>query len=91
MINPSYEKPTLLVLRRKTRISSDDLARAAGVPLALSYAVEIGGFCHKETALKVLAAFNSLSHSNYALADIRWLRPVAWTSSMSQAARNIIC
>jgi hypothetical protein len=91
MINASHEKPTLLVLRRKAHLSSEDLARAAEVPLALSYAVEIGGFCREETALKVLAAFNSLSHSDYSLTDIRWLRPVAWASSTSQAARNIIC
>ncbi len=90
MINVPHEKPTLLVLRRQAHITSEVLATTAGVPLAHSYAVEIGGFCREETALKVLAAFNYLNHCSYSLADIQWQRPATWTTSLSHSARQIL-
>jgi hypothetical protein len=70
-------KPTLLQLRReynhgkKNPISSSDLAKAANVPLAHSYAVEIGGFAQRETAYKVLQAFSRLAGLQLQLSDIQ--------------------
>ncbi|BCL82179.1 hypothetical protein ccbrp13_46440 [Ktedonobacteria bacterium brp13] len=70
-------KPTLLQLRReynydkKHPISSSDLARAANLPLSVTYAVEIGGFVQRATAIKVLQAFSRLVGSNLHLSDIK--------------------
>jgi hypothetical protein len=63
-------KPTLLQLRRFYNITSDQLARAAGLPLYQSYTVEVGGFTSKHIAERVLFAFSRLVRRRFTLADI---------------------
>ena len=65
------KKPTLLNLRQKTVITTQELAQKAGVSLTEAYVVEIGGFVNKETATRVLAAFTQLTGTHYTLNDIR--------------------
>jgi hypothetical protein len=71
------KQPTLLQLRRtynqvyQRSISSYDLARAANIPLALSFAVEVGGFAQIEIAQRVLQAFSHLIGITLSLADIQ--------------------
>ncbi len=64
-------KPTLLSLRQRTTITTQDLAQKAGVSLTQAYIVEIGGFAEKAVAEKVIAAFSLLSGMRYTLNDIR--------------------
>jgi predicted transcriptional regulator len=65
------KKPTLLSIRQHTQISSQQLAKEAGVSLTETYVVEIGGFTHEDVAKKVIAAFVKLSGMYYMLDDIR--------------------
>ncbi len=65
------KKPTLLSIRQQTDISTEQLAREAGVSLAEVYVVEIGGFTKKDIATRVVAAFVKLSGLHYTLDDIR--------------------
>lgn len=65
------KKPTLLSIRQQTNISTEQLAREAGVSLAEVYVVEIGGFAKKDVAARVVAAFVKLSGLHYMLDDIR--------------------
>lgn len=67
----AQKKPTLLSIRQRTAISSEQLAQAAGVSLSETYVVEIGGFTHEDVAKKVMAAFVKLSGMYYTLDDIR--------------------
>ena len=80
-------KPTLLSIRQHTRISTEQLAKEAGVSLTEAYVVEIGGFTRKEVAVRVLAAFVKLSGMYYTLDDIR-LHNVPSTSRSRQAMMN---
>ena len=65
------KKPTLLKLRQKTSITTQQLALEAGVSLTETYVVEIGGFVDREIAEKVVTAFSRLSSTQYTLNDIR--------------------
>ncbi len=65
------QKPTLLRLRQQTTITTQQLAREAGVSLTEAYVVEIGGFGSRETAKKVIEAFARLSGQACSLDDIR--------------------
>ncbi len=65
------KKPTLLRLRQRTTITTQDLAQKAGVSLTEAYIVEIGGFADRAIAEKVIAAFSHLSETRYTLNDIR--------------------
>ncbi len=80
-------KPTLLSIRQRTRISTEQLAKEAGVSLTEAYVVEIGGFTRKEVAVRVLAAFVKLSGLYYTLDDIR-LHNVPSMSRSRQAMMN---
>ncbi len=71
MVLDAVEKPTLLSIRLKTGINTQQLADMAGVKLAEAYVVEIGGFVGKEVAEKVLTAFSQLSGIMVHLNDIR--------------------
>ena len=65
------KKPTLLSIRQRTSITTEQLALAAGVTLSQAYTVEIGGFVHMDIAQKVIKAFVQLSGMYYTLDDIR--------------------
>ena len=65
------KKPTLLSIRQRTDITTEQLALAAGVTLSQAYTVEIGGFVHTDVAQKVMKAFAQLSGMYYTLDDIR--------------------
>jgi predicted transcriptional regulator len=65
------KKPTLLRLRQQTSISTQQLAREAGVSLTEAYVVEIGGFTDRAIAERVIKAFSRLSGTAYMLDDIR--------------------
>ena len=79
-------KPTLLTLRQQTTMTTQELAREAGVSLRDAYIVEIGGFVDKEVAEKVLNAFSRLSGTSYTLDDVRLQNvstPIARRSRLS--------
>ena len=65
------KKPTLLSLRQKTKITTQEVAEKAGVTLTQAYVVEIGGFADRAIAEKVIAAFSQLSGTRYTVDDIR--------------------
>ncbi len=51
----------MLSLRQRTKITTQELARQAGVTLTEAYVVEIGGFADRMIAEKVIRAFSQLS------------------------------
>ena len=63
--------PTLQTLRRKTPLTSREVAEAAGVPLRIEYVMEIGGVVTKEDAENVLAAFSRLTGRPYSLENVQ--------------------
>lgn len=65
------KKPTLLSLRQKTDMTTQQLAQHAGVSLTEAYVVEIGGFVDQETARRVVVAFSQLSGMHCTIDDIR--------------------
>ena len=80
------KRPTLLSLRQRTKITTQELARQAGVTLTEAYVVEIGGFADRMIAEKVIRAFSQLSGTAYTLDDIRLQNvstPVAQRSQLS--------
>jgi hypothetical protein len=64
-------KQTLLEIKRRTNVTTKDIAERARLPIADVFVVETGGFSSKEKAQQVLAAFNHLSGMQVALEDIR--------------------
>jgi hypothetical protein len=61
---------TLLEIKRKTNITTQDLAQQAQLPVADVFTVEAGGFTSRDKASRVLAAFNHLSGMRLNLDDI---------------------
>ncbi len=80
-------KPTLLSIKQRTQrhITTEQLAKEAGVTLGQAYTVEIGGFVARDIAERVIAAFTKLTGMHYTLDDIRLQNvspklPEQWTS-----------
>lgn len=67
----SSRLPTMQALRRKTPLTSRQVAEAAGVPLRVEYVLEIGGMVTQEDAEKVLAAFSRLTGEPYSLHNVQ--------------------
>lgn len=65
------KKPTLLSIKHRTGITTEQLATEAGVTLGQAYTVEIGGFVDREVAERVLNAFTKLTGLHYTLDDIQ--------------------
>ena len=63
-------KQTLIEIKRKTTVTTKAIAERARLPIADVFVVETGGFGSRETAGRVLAAFNSLSGMQVRLEDI---------------------
>lgn len=63
--------PLLQHLRRKTNLTSRQVADEAGVPLRVEYLMEIGGIVTPEDAKKVLAAFSRLTGKQYSLQNVQ--------------------
>ena len=63
--------PTLQTLRRKTPLTSRQVAEAAGVPLRIEYLLEIGGIVTQGEAEQVLAAFSRLTGTEYSLHNVQ--------------------
>ena len=76
-------KQTLLDIRRKTNVTTKAIAERARLPEAFVFVVETGGFSSRETAQKVITAFNQLSGMQVLLEDIK-------ISSRSNDARKDI-
>src|SRR6516165_1612419 len=64
-------KQTLLDIKRKTNVTTRALAERARLPIADVFVVETGGFSSRETAQKVITAFNQLSGMLVMLEDIK--------------------
>jgi hypothetical protein len=64
-------KQTLLDIKRRTNITTQEIAERAHLPIADVFVVETGGFSSRETAQKVVTAFNQLSGMRVMLDDIR--------------------
>lgn len=64
-------KQTLLEIKRKTNITTRDIAEYARLPIADVFTVETGGYSSREKAEQVLMAFSQLSGIYITLEDIR--------------------
>jgi hypothetical protein len=64
-------KQTLLKIKRRTNVTTKDIAERARLPIADVFVVETGGFSSREKAQQVLVAFNQLSGMQVVLEDIR--------------------
>ena len=64
-------KQTLLDIKRKTNVTTKAIAERARLPVADVFVVETGGFSSRETAQKVVTAFNQLSGMRVMLEDIK--------------------
>ena len=64
-------KQTLLDIKRKTNVTTRAIAERARLPIADVFVVETGGFSSRETAQKVVTAFNQLSGMRVMLEDIK--------------------
>jgi hypothetical protein len=64
-------KQTLLDIKRKTNVTTKAIAERARLPIADVFVVETGGFSSRETAQKVVTAFNQLSGMRIMLEDIK--------------------
>ena len=64
-------KQTLLDIKRTTNVTTKAIAERARLPIADVFVVETGGFSSRETALKVVTAFNQLSGMRVMLEDIQ--------------------
>lgn len=63
-------KQTLLNIKRQTTVTTRAIAERAKLPIADVFVVETGGFSSRETAQKVVTAFNQLSGMRVLLEDI---------------------
>jgi hypothetical protein len=64
-------KQTLLDIKRRTNVTTQAIAERARLPIADVFVVETGGFSSRETAQKVVTAFNQLSGMRVMLEDIK--------------------
>jgi hypothetical protein len=64
-------KQTLLDIKRTTNVTTKAIAERARLPVADVFVVETGGFSSRETAQRVVTAFNQLSGMQILLEDIR--------------------
>jgi len=64
-------KQRLLTIKQQTKISTQQLALAAGLSIGEVYLVEIGGFVSLDQARKVVNAFSQLSGQQLTVDDIR--------------------
>ena len=64
-------KQTLIAIKRQTTVTTREIAERAQLPVADVFVVETGGFTPRETAQKVVAAFNELSGMRITLDDIK--------------------
>jgi hypothetical protein len=64
-------KQTLLDIKRKTNVTTQEIAERARLPIADVFVVETGGFSSRETAQRVVTAFNQLSGMRVMLDDIK--------------------
>jgi hypothetical protein len=78
------EKDTLLTLCRKAHITSEQLAREAGLPVYQIYTVEIGGYCQERIVKQVVDAYNKLSRQQHTIDEIQWKRANQWDALFSQ-------
>ena len=63
-------KQTLLSIKRRTNVTTKDIAERARLSISDVFIVETGGYSSSEKAQQVLAAFNQLSGMNIRLEDI---------------------
>ena len=82
-------KQNLIDIRRNTRVTTKEIAERAQLPVADVFVVETGGFASKETAQKVVTAFNQLSGMSVRLKDIRISNLASLASALqSNGAHN---
>jgi hypothetical protein len=67
---PTYDKLTLMQIRREKGLQSSTLADAAGVPLRVEYQAEIGVFVNADEAERLLRALSSLTGELYTLENV---------------------
>jgi len=64
-------KLTLLDIKRTTNVTTQEIAEQAKLPVSDVFVVETGGFSSRETAQRVVTAFNQLSGMRVMVDDIR--------------------
>jgi len=64
-------KRTLLDIKRMTNVTTHAIAERAQLPISDVFVVETGGFSSRDTAQRVVTAFNQLSGMRVTLEDIR--------------------
>jgi hypothetical protein len=62
---------TLMQVRRESKLTSRQLANAAGVPLHVEYLAEIGGLVGKVEAESLLGALSHLTGKEYTLQNVQ--------------------
>jgi len=63
--------PTLQELRRKTDVTSRQIAETSGVPLRTCYLMEIGGKVEPQDAQRILEAFSRLTGQTYSFSNVQ--------------------
>ena len=63
--------PSLQELRRKTNLTSRQIAEIANVPLRIEYLMEIGGSVEQKDAERILGAFSQLTGEAYSLSNVQ--------------------
>jgi hypothetical protein len=61
----------LLDIKRTTNVTTQEIAEQAKLPVSDVFVVETGGFSSRETAQRVVTAFNQLSGMRVMVDDIR--------------------
>lgn len=64
------ERPRFLMRRRESGLTSEQVAKEAGLSLADEYRAEIGSVVELEVAERILAAFSRLTDKPWTLAEI---------------------
>ena len=81
-------KQSLLDIKRKTNVTTKAIAEHARLPVADVFVVETGGFSSRETAQRVVTAFNQLSGMRVMLEDIRLSRGTSYETGYDRSYRQ---
>ena len=71
------EKPTLLSIKRRTTVTTQQIAEWAQLSVGDVYSVEVGGHVSPEKAKKVVEAFNELSGARITVENIKLLPQIS--------------
>ena len=76
-------KQTLQSIRRSTNVTTEDIAKVAGLSTGEVFVVEAGGFSTNDKVQKVISAFNRLSGLRIQMSDICFESGSTWKMNYS--------